>query len=198
MALPYDHDQNMPPPDWGRVLVNTAQKKAPSGDPTLWGGTVETAIDNDFAGDPATVRTVYGSQIILAQAADRYSRSWSIIGNLTMTPTMWRDTGSGGGDLEVYLSITQGIEKVTIEHRISLSMQGGELGLCNTQSTVVGGPYLPAVDGTQETRAFAAIGALIGNTINIRGVFVRSSAERAVPSARLSVLLAPAAAGAGI
>lgn len=209
-------DQPMPDPDWGRVLVNTAQKKAPSGDPTLWANTITTLIDD--AAEGADPRAIYGAQIVLAQAADRYARSWSISGALTLTEDAWFAAPTslppdaptaefGRPDLAVYLSITQGIEKVTLEHQICL-MYGGtssNTGLCNNQCTINGGPYLPIQAGVLPTgkkvqsRAFAAIGSLIGNTISVRGLFVRyNHGEIDIPSATISLLLTPHAAGSGI
>lgn len=207
MTLPYDRDQAMPPPDWGRVLVNTAQKKAPAGDPTLWGNTVTTLIDEvSFEAHPP-MTTFYSEQIVMAKAADQYSRSWSVTGAVSLPPVVWGMTPANppigltppdGTTFSVYLSVLQGMEKVTIEHVILLAC-GGSFGLCNAQSTVNNGPYVPTTpDPNLETRAFAAIGALIGNSIAMRAVFVRSGDESFIPRATISLMVAPAAAGAGI
>jgi len=206
-----------PPPDWNRVLVQTDQKRMAVGDPTLWANTVVTPID--LAPEGSTPRAFYGEQIILAQTNDRYSRSWSISGKLTISAQTWQEGGKIPNGpffdglvptrLQVFLSILQGIERVTVEHQICL-MSGGDptnIGLCNTQCTTNGGPYLPTytdtppTEGSEEGRSFAAIGALIGHTISIRGLFIRGGSEGnqgIIPSATISVLLAPYAGGTGL
>lgn len=207
----------MPPPDWGRVLVQTDQKGMAVGDPTLWANTVTTPIDSSAEGN--TPRAFYGEQIILAQTSDRYSRSWSLSGKLAIPSQEWETSGMVPSGpffdvpvptrLAVHLSIVQGIEKITLEHQICL-MSGGDItniGLCNNQCTTNGGPYLPTFssvppqEGDEEARSFAAIGALIGHTISIRGLFVRGGApgnQGIIPSATISLLLAPYAGGTGL
>lgn len=187
------------------------------GDPTLWAGTIVTPVDSAPEGN--TPRAFYGDQIILAQTADRYSRSWSLIGSLSVASQVWEEPGQVPAgpffdvpqptQLAVHLSITQGIERITLEQQICL-MSGGDptnIGLCNNQCTTNGGPYLPTYDtfppqeGGNQTRSFAVIGALIGHTIGIRGLFVRGGApgsEGLIPTATISLLLAPYAAGSGL
>jgi hypothetical protein len=217
-------EPRMPHADWGSVLIQPDQKKMPVGDPTLWANTVVTDIS-------ATNTITFSDQIILAQAADRYSRSWSLSGILFLPQTFWNF--SAGGDhapesfpdsataksLTVWLSITQGIEKIQLEHQICL-MAGGaspgtapsytpvnNWGLCNQQWAGVGGPYgaefqdpYPPTEQSLQGRGFAAIGALIGNTISIRAIYARGAAPllTANKSAKLSLLLTPYAPGAGI
>lgn len=217
--MAYDQELHMPPPDWARTLVNSSQKKMPSGDPSLWGNTVTTVIDGD---DPAATipeGPIAGAQVLLAHATDQYTRSWSVTGSLTLPRSVWStlvtgDPPNGLTDglrppLAVYLSVLQGVEKVTIEHLICL-MYGGtaaNIGLCNNQCTINGGPYLPTIvfgntgstNQDQETRPFAAIGALIGNTITARAIYVRANTDELTCNrATISVLLTPYAAGAGI
>lgn len=206
-----------PPPDWNRVLVHTDQKKMAVGDPTLWANTVVTPVDNAIEG--STPRAFYGEQIILAQTSDRYSRSWSLSGKLTISSQTWTTGGKVPNGpffdgipatrLQVFLSIVQGIERVTVEHQICL-MSGGDptnIGLCNNQCTTNGGPYLPTFtdtppdEGSGEGRSFAAIGALIGHTIGIRGLFVRGGepgSQGIIPTATIDLLLVPYAAGTGL
>lgn len=212
------YDPKMPPPDWANVIVQPNQKKMPVGDPTLWANTITTSIDEDpILGN--TPRIIYGDQIILAQAADRYSRSWSLSGVVTAPPAAWNGTGPtnppgfpdaagdlGSTPLEVWISILQGIEKIVLEHQILL-MSGGTgfgnvYGLCNQQYAGVNGPYGSTFTSSlpeqgQQGRAFAAVGALIGNTISVRGIFVRGSSG-IVRNASISLVLTPYAPGAGI
>jgi hypothetical protein len=189
----------------------------PVGDPTLWSGHVVTPIDTDpILG--STRRVVYGGQLILAQASDRYARSWSLSGVVTAPQGAWNGTGPASppgfpdpaGDLattplEVWLSVLQGIEQITIEHLILL-MSGGSgthtYGLCNQQYSGVNGPYgatftSPSAEQGQMTRAFAMIGALIGNTISVRGIFVRGGGS-IISNASIACVLTPYAPGAGI
>lgn len=221
----------MPAPDWGGVIVHPNQKKMPVGDPTLWANTVTTQIDTDprFGSTP---RVIQGDQIILAQAADRYSRSWSLIGSVTIpfgaavADTNIAPPGSSAGDtfladnppLAVWLSVVQGIEKITIEQQILL-LSGvvdvnvvppiGNFGLCNNQTSGVGGPYgityniTPIALGPdlRGTSPFACVGAFIGNTISARAIFVRGGVigqPADVPDCTVSLLITPYAPGAGI
>ena len=208
-------EEGMGDPEWARVLVDTGQKMRPPGDPTLWANSVTTLIDS--APEGTTPRAFYGQQIVLAQARDRYARSWSISGTVQMTSDWW------GNDTEappivgpfpagitascwVVLSVLQGIGLVTIEHQILLAAGGwtSNFGLCNNQSTVNGGPYLPtysdapALPTSLVSCPFAAIGALIANTINVRGFFVRGPGVTAIPQSQISCLITPYAPGAGI
>lgn len=192
----------MPDPDWGGIVVQPNQKKMPVGDPTLWANSITTVIDSDpILG--STPRVIFGDQIILAQAADRYARSWSLIGNVsipingaTADPNPQPPGASDqeiaiGAPVEVWLNVTLGIEKITITQDILL-LSGvvdtsvvpfqGNYGLCNNQSAVVGGPYgyqfnVRPVAFTPETRitlSFACVGAFIGNTLSARAIYVRN------------------------
>lgn len=218
----HDLEPHMPDPDWGNVLIHPDQKKMPVGDPTLWANTITTLVDSDpIAGN--TPRVIQGDQIVLVQAADRYSRSWSLSGvvftdndawnsgaSSTNAPTSPYDSGAQAlNNLAIWLSITQGIEKITVEQQILL-MAGNttvNYGLCNNQFTLNGGPYgslfttLPPSESDQQGRAFAAIGSLIGNTISIRPIIVRGGvpgSEGIIGSATISLLLTPYAPGQGM
>lgn len=215
--MSYDQERHMPQPDWARVLVNTDQKKMPVGDPAFWGNTVTTLIDaSPSAPVPFSPYLLYSEQILLAHASDRYARSWSLSGTLTIDAQMWGESGripsgtfidpSETTRLQVFLSVLQGIEKVTIEHQICL-MSGGDptnIGLCNNQCVTNGGPYVPLSplpEGGEVGRSFAAVGALIGNTITVRAIFLRGGtpgSQGFLPQATISLLLAPYAPGAGI
>lgn len=204
---------SMPDPDWGNVIVQPNQKRMPVGDPTLWANTITTEIDADpILGD--TPRVIAGNQIILAQAQDRYSRSWSLSGVVTLPQAAWNAAAGANppsfpnagtaNRFEVWLSVVQGIEKIFLEHLILL-MAGGfapAYGLCNTQASRFGGPYgatftsdLP--EEGQQSRSFAAIGALIGNTISARAIYVRGSGGQ-INDATVTLLLTPYAPGAGL
>ena len=215
----------MPPPAWHQVIVHPEGKAAPVGDPTLWAGQVTTPIDSAPEGN--TPRVIQGAQIVMAQARDRYSRSWSLSGVVTLPQAAWNGSGPGvasppsfpdpaggpaGTPLEVWISVLQGIEHITVEHLILL-MSGGTgsghaWGLCNQQATSnpllpgAGGPYgatftSPLAEQGQQGRAFAIIGGLIGNTISVRGIFVRGPGG-IVPNASINCMLTPYAPGAGI
>jgi hypothetical protein len=79
---------------------------------------------------------------------------------------------------------------------------GHAYGLCNQQYSGVNGPYgatfsSPIAEQGQQGRAFAAIGALIGNTISVRGIFVRGVGSQ-IPNASIALSITPYAPGAGI
>jgi len=219
-------DPVMPDPDWGNILIHPDQKKNPAGDPTLWGNTITTVIDDDPV-EGSNPRVIYGDQIVLVQAADQYARSWSLAGNISVPFNAWTVDPSptppgfyGNLDaappLRVWLQITQGIEKVTLSQQILLMSGGvdettgaGNYGLCNTQWSAVGGPYgellsdnAPVIGPTtQLVRSFAAIGALIGNTLSIRAVYTRGGVigqPLDVPNASVSLIVTPYAPGQGM
>ena len=224
-----DNRDNMPPHDWGRIQIHPNQKKMPVGDPTLWANTITTQIDTDpiLGSNP---RVIFGEQIILAQAADRYSRSWSLIGNVSLPlngatvdpnpspPASSDQAVAVGAPLEVWLRVTQGIEKITIVQDILL-LSGvadiavvpptGNYGLCNNQWAGTGGPYgnlfnvRPVVftPNTRITFAFACIGAFVGNTLSAQAIYVRNGVigqPLDVPDATVALLITPYAPGAGI
>lgn len=211
-----DLTPSMPDPDWGSVLVNPAQKAKAVGDPTLWGNTVTTLIDSDpVLGN--TPRVIYGDQIILAQASDQYSRSWSLSGVLAVKGLGWRlQAGTAPADamdvtfegMNAFLSIVQGVGKIQVEQQIVLACNGApsNIGLCWNQCSINGGPYVPGYTPTPNDAnsfivlPFAIIGGLIGNTITVRGLFVRgaNAVGGAVPSAFLSCMITPYAPGEGI
>lgn len=205
--------QNIPGADFGLVTVNPGKAGMPVGDPRLWANQVTTLVDDD----PIltnTPRIITGNQIIAAAAADRYARSWSLSGAVTMPSAAWNgnvapavapsfpDAGTSNR-FEVWISVLQGLEMVTIEHLILLAVGGSPaFGLCNTQWSAQGGPYgatftSPLAEQGQQSRAFAAIGSLIGNTISARAIFVRGSGGQ-IPSAAVALMVTPYAPGAGI
>lgn len=195
----------MPPPDFSRVRIDAAQKQMPAGDPTLWAGQVVTPV-----GD--TPGVFNGNQIILAQAADRYARSWSLSGTVTCPSHAWTAPGAATAPnfpdpagsttrLEVWISVLQGIEMLVVEHLILLTA-GTPYGLCQQQHTSQNGPYgstftSPLPEAGQESRGFAAIGALIGNTISVRAIYARG-AGGLISSAAVACILTPYAPGQGI
>jgi hypothetical protein len=224
-----DNHGNMPPPDWGRVQIQQAQKKMPVGDPTLWANTVTTQIDTDPI-EGSNPRVIFGQQIILAQAADRYSRSWSLIGNVSIplnaatadpnpSPPASSDQAIPiGAPVEVWLRVTQGIEKITIVQDLLLLSGVADInvvpptsnfGLCNNQWAGTGGPYgnlfnvRPVVftPDTRITLAFSCIGAFIGNTLSAQAIYVCNGVigqAPDVPDATVALLITPYAPGAGI
>lgn len=208
-------EPHMPDPDWGGVLVHPASKKMPVGDPTLWGNTVKTLIDDDpILGN--TPRVIYSDQIVLAQAADSYSRSWSLTGTLSVPGVGWRFlTGANpsGPDLptdgmNVFLQVIQGIGQINVENQINLACNGfaSNVGLCWNQSSINGGPYVPTYSPTPIdansyiTVPFACVGALIGNTISVRAVYLRGGSVSGVviKNAIMSCVITPYAPGHGI
>ena len=209
-------EPHMPDPDWQDVLIHPEIKRQPVGDPTLWGQTVTTLIDDDPVLG-STPRRIYGDQIILAQAQDAYSRSWSITGVLGVKGLGWRfQNGDPPADaldppaegLSVFLSVIQGVGKIQVEHQINLACNGfpTNIGLCWNQSSITGGPYVPGYTPTPNDAnsyivlPFACVGALVGNTIAVRGLFMRggNAVGGPVPSAFLTCIVTPYAPGQGI
>lgn len=206
-------DRGVPPPDWARAMVHPPAQRQPVGDPTLWGNSVMTLIDDDPAlGN--TSRIIEGEQILLAQAADGYARSWSLSGALAVkgsgwiflpgTPPAGQDTPANG--MDVFLSVILGLGKTSIEHRLNLACNGvnTNIGLCWNQCALNGGPYVPTYqplpinDDSYITLPFAAIGALVANTISIRALYYRGGGPTVIHRAIMTCLLTPYAAGTGL
>jgi hypothetical protein len=198
-------------PDWGRTLVNTGRQGAPVGDPTQWGAQVITQI-------PAVADTTISAQIIQAATVDAYSRSWAIVGTLSLPFALWGAPGVYTGDptstpYTVWLEVIMGVGQTQIVHNIVLSAgdQNPTVGLCTTQSSALYtgpipapglGPYQPAfppLGATHQVRPFAAIGALVGHTIAIRAVYQIGMLAPGLPAAStIAILLTPFAAGQGL
>jgi hypothetical protein len=155
--------------------------------------------------------------IVNAAAADGYSRSWSIVGNLRVpryfiystygTPAPVAAAGAYPfppvGGLNVLLEIIVGVGQISFTQHILLMASGAPtLGLCNTQAAANGGPYAethyedPLTGDHFLTRPFAAVGSITANTISIRGSFELGgvAAKRTYPMT-LVVGVAPYAAG---
>jgi len=190
-----------PAPEWSRVPGAQALVM-PVGDPTVWSGTVTTQIDSDpLLGN--TARVVGGGQILLAQGADRYARSWTIVGALTMVPGAWQlarsslvpgnplDTVENGDTLSVWLEVTQGIGQVSLTQLVLLNVgdDSSGLGLVHDQCVVNGGVYgqtypafsavVPVINPFGSplaiSRSFACVGAWVGNTVSVRALYARGS-----------------------
>lgn len=218
-------EPHMPDPDWGSILVNPEQKKAPLGDPTIWGNAITTLIDADPI-NGTTPRVIFGDQIVLVQPSDKYSRSWSLTGavltfsaawatDTDVTPPAYIGEIDALSPLAVWLDIQQGIDKTIIQQQLLLMSGGvdpltgaGNYGLCNQQFTGGGGPYgvtfnenPPVLSATlQQQRPFAGV-TLVGNTINIRAIFTRGGVVGqpvTIPSATVSLMLTPFAPGHGL
>lgn len=208
-------------PEWETVLVDTGQKTRPVGDPTVWGGTITTAIDTDPVLG-STPRVISGGQIVLAQAADRYTRSWSIVGVLRMP---FGTTGIPSPDVQppgfvetspvtpttpsmtVWLRVNMGVERISLLHDILLFTgdQAQNFGLCWNQNSANGGPYgaeivQPLVPGSTVDLPFACIGALIGKMLSIQAIYVRGPnvAAETYPEITITAMVTPYAPGAGI
>ena len=185
--------QRVPPPDWDRYVMPQQQPGPalpPVGDPTRWGAQLDTLI-------PAT-GLQQSSQILAASTNDAYSRSWSLIGTLSLHPDLW----AAGARIIVSLEITQGVGQTHITQRLCLFDPSVAAGLCYTQYVPNGGPYesipsaSPTTGATLLTRSFAAVGALVGQSINIRARYVVAAVFPALPEiSNLALLLTPYAAG---
>lgn len=210
----------MHPPDWDRAIVRRDGIAAPAGNPIRWGGVVTTALNQAVAPDVFGVISYPTPPFVNAAAADGYARGWSIIGTLRMplatlytaysgpnTPLAGAYPFPAPNTINVVLEVIVGVGQLSFTQRILL-MAAGEptLGLCNQQAALNAGPYAETFFSPDATvgnafilRSFAAIGAVVGNSIAIRGVYELggAGAMSAQPSI-LTVGVAPAAAGEGI
>lgn len=194
----------MSDPDWERYRVDAGQF-APVGDPTRWGARVDTVIPLPVAigGDS------FAAQILAIATHDNYARPWSLLGNLTMPWITWQTPTA---EVACQLEITMGVGQIQIDHTIVLARFNGQTGLCFQQHISNGGPYseygrIPTRSSDaggfiyDQTRSFAIIGGLVGQSINVRARFSSNIAAfvRGIPTtARLELIATPYAAGEGL
>jgi hypothetical protein len=210
------NDPKMSRPDWDRYLVTADTDRGrtdllPVGDPTRWGATVLTEFV-DQGGGAGSFGELYTPQILNLGPVDRYSRGWSLTGTVQMDTSVWDIVGgtypdptlAGFISINVLLEIVSGVGQARMTQLILLAASGNPtLGLCNQQAAVNNGPYgqlaLPSPDnafGAQLSRPFAAIGAIVGNHVSVRGLYQYAANEYHV--ATLTVIATPIAAGSGL
>lgn len=202
-------DQHVPPVDWDRYKVHGSgggDSGVPVGDPTRWGVELLTPLTDA----PATVLT---PQILQMSTRDGYSRSWSMLGTLSLPTVLWDANELGPGQqILVELQIGLGVGQSTINHAILLvspigftvtkpSVPAG--GLCMQQNWSNGGPYNTLFDSGagNESRPFAIIGGLIGKSISVRARYTTFAPQpiTGLPAAsRLALIVTPYAAGEGL
>lgn len=189
-------------PDWGRFGLTPPNQYQKVGDPTRWGAIDSTnVISNGFAQSTA--------QILQIQTRDAYSRSWTVIGTLSMPVSVW---DSVFGPTLASVIVTMGVGQVQIAHKLCLWSSGGAVGapggLCYTQDIANGGPYLNpdpelvTINGVAiayQTRAFAAVGSLVGQAIGMIAEYGTLGVNPDLPApAKLSLMVTPYAAGEGL
>lgn len=186
-------------PDWGRYRVANAGGVAPVGDPTRWGAQAFTRITPG--------KEAASQQILAIGTSDNYARSWSLMGNLVLPYWLW-DTQS----VVVRLEVTCGVGQVQIVQPIVLYKSDGaanKQGLVADQFWEKGGPYwetyeptrseVPAdAGGVDKCRSFAAVGAIVGQSIGIRALYTMNIAAPGACVSRLALIITPHAAGEGL
>lgn len=188
-------------PDWGRFGIappNTFQKV---GDPTRWGAQDSTNVTvNGFAQS--------SRQVLQIVTRDPYARPWAVLGTLSMPVSVW-DTAQ----MIASLVLTMGVGQVQLTQEIALwigtGSGGGPGGLAYDQDSNQGGPYIASntyfaqnVAGDQiayQTRAFAIVGGLVGQSIAVIGRYGTLGANSELPApALLSLIATPFSAGQGL
>lgn len=201
-SLHEPYQGSIPDPDWDRYVMPAQQPGAqvpPVGDPTRWGAQDSTnVVLNAFNQSSA--------QIIQITTHDPYSRAWSVLGALTMPVSVW-DAATAA--ILASLVVTMGVGQTKIVHKICLWSAGGAVGspggLCYQQDLKQGGPYLApdtvlrTINGVviaYQTRAFAAVGALVGQSISIVAEYGTLGVNPELPApAEVAVIATPYAAG---
>ena len=188
-----NESEGIHPPDWDRFLVTKDGVGAPVGDPIRWGAQVSTPLAD------TGIQFTNTAQILQVATRDGYSRSWSAIGTLTMPAASWL-----GNDWDCVLFLTLGVGQIQISQMIPLYLglsPNPPGGLCVTQHVNSGGPYGSVLAGTLETRSFAIIGGLLGQSFAIRARYAASAFPPTSgwpTTAALSIMVAPYAAGEGL
>jgi hypothetical protein len=154
---------------------------------------------------PANLVQQFSQQIIFVQTRDAYSRSWALIGQLTLPQAAWNAAGTfpaGPFGMIVALEVVQGVGQTQVTQDIILMCGNNPLvGLCNTQNAINGGPYLSTFGGPpnfDESRPFSAIGALVGNNINVRARYIGGTNVGLPTTSLCSAIITPYAAGLGL
>lgn len=190
--------QRVPKPDWDRyVMKNPAMP--PVGDPTRWGARVDTQLE------VGTGSTRSSAQILMLSTRDAYSRSWALLGTLSMPVSVWNDLVSSASIVS-----NMGVGQISLNHEIALWRQLAPAGgLCFQQDVAQGGPYVPTpafprvVNGVTiqyQTRAFAMVGAFVGQGISVRSDFlIGGGLNPDLPApATIELIATPFAAGSGL
>lgn len=174
--------------------------KVPLGDPNRWGAQINTPLTAGFT-------EIFTPQFLQIKPADNYGRSWSINGTLKLPSATWADMAvTGNFPCAVILEVYQGVGQTIVMHSIILAMGdalGGTnpIGLCNQQDFRNGGPYLPFIRGAgadeTETRPFAAVTALVANSLNIRARYIGGSGTGLPAVAELIAVVSPLNPGSG-
>jgi len=205
----------IPDPDWARTLVQSQSNLKPVGDPTRWGSrTLTQILSPPGIGELGSA----SSQVMQAATRDAYSRCWALNGTISLPSDFWDELSDIDAYLHIDLQCQMGVGQAQVLHQICLfdnsAGPGGEpTGLCWQQERGQGGPYSRQTTATLSanpaiidyTYAFCAIGALVGNTINIRANYLYGYTVDPDPFASyfplqsaLNLVLTPFAAGEGL
>lgn len=194
-----DLTPHMPDPDWHRYVMPSQQPHAnlpPVGDPTRWGASLDTVL-------PVAGIDFSTQQVLQVQTHDAYSRSWSLFGSLVL-PQALLIINPG---IYVAIDVSMGVGQATVNQRIVLfagAVAAGSLfgsALCEAQWINNGGVYDEIRMATQAgltmvSRSFAAVGALLGQSISVSVHYSLAPAWNPAPvTSTLSLVLAPYAAG---
>lgn len=194
--------QRVPPPDWARYVMDSDAKHGPNapaqpavGDPTRWGAELDTLIPAAGIAD--------SRQILHVQTRDAYSRSWTLFGTLSLPADLWVSATGVGVSLEIDMGVGQTVLHQKLMLFLGNTPAGSVIGagaLCQAQYVTNGGVYQSFVevrDGIPIlTRSFAAVGALCGQSINIRARYDISGIFAQLPTiSKLALVVAPYAAG---
>lgn len=194
--------QKVPPPDWGRYVLDHHGQNAPGapaqppvGDPTRWGAELDTLIPASGLQD--------SRQILHVQTRDAYSRSWTLFGTLSLPADLWAAASGVGVSLEIDMGVGQTVLHQKLMLFLGNTPAGSLIGagaLCEAQYVIKGGVYQSFVQVTDGvpilTRSFAAVGALCGQSINIRARYDISGIFAQLPTiSKIALIVAPYAAG---
>lgn len=192
-------------PDWERYKVAAAGGVHAVGDPTRWGVQAFTRVIGN--------QDTFSNTIASISTRDNYARPWSILGTLTLPRDVF-----GLQQSMIALECTMGVGQVQILQNIVLlfgfdgpppsSSVVGRKGLCATQSVFNGGPYWESLEPTKSESIpngppdiclpFAAVGALVGQSISIRVRYAVGPAAPLPTTSRLALIVTPYAAGEGL
>lgn len=181
-----------PEPDWSHFAVksraqdSTGLSHSPLGDPIRWGGQMVTPLAAPALGSEDT----FSEQFLRVQASDTYPRSWALLGTLRMPAAVWSVPPLG--TTFARLEVTQGVGQSTVVQELDLRLLT-DIGL------QVYSPRFSGPGDIFESRAFAAIGGIIGNAVSVRMHYILFAAAPGWPGeAVCDCILTPFAAGTGL
>lgn len=185
------HDGTRGPVDWVRYAAGILSRAndtvgaswSPVGDPTRWGGRDDVTLPIVGEGSVASIPT---QQLVRVQGIDKYSRNFTMIGNLALPQALW---DLDAASLKIGLQVNMGVGQTTILQTFDL-----RAAVADAAPWYIDG----GAGAGQVVKAWVISGGLIGNNVNAQAVFTLAATLAGATAVGVEMLLAPFSAGFGI